>query len=131
MRKGPKALLTVAIVGGAGLSIFALSKRAAGAPGISVSKMEVGESGPYDGFYNVIFSVKITNTGSVPQSLQLVWGSNYWAPQYEEEDSRIINLSPGAAFSWSTTYTEVYDYYRGYFTCWLNVEGKEVKGVWK
>ena len=129
MRKESKALLTVAIVGGTGLGIFALSKRAAATPGLSVSKMEVGESGPYDGFYNVIFSAKITNTGGVPQSLQLVWGSNYLG-QHEEEGSRIINLAPGASYSWSTTYTEVFDYYRGFFTCKLSVDGTQRTKVW-
>jgi len=129
MRNGSKALLTVGIIGAAGLGVFALSKRAAGTPGISVSKMEVGESGPYDGFYNVIFSAKITNTGSVPQSLQLVWGSNYLG-QYEEEASRIINLAPGATYSWSATYTEVFDYYRNFFTCKLTVDGTERTKVW-
>jgi hypothetical protein len=130
MRNGSKALLTAAIVGGAGLGIFALSKRAAAIPGISVSKMEVGESGPYDGFYNVIFSAKITNTGSIPQSLQLVWGSNYLG-QHEEESSRIISLAPGATYSWSTTYTEVFDFYRNFFTCKLTVDGAERVGVWR
>lgn len=129
MRNGPKALLTVGIVGTAVLGIFTLSKRAAGTPGISVSKMEVGESGPYDGFYNVIFSAKVTNTGGVPQSLQLVWGSNYLG-MYEEESSRIITLAPGATYSWSTTYTEVFDYYRGFFTCKLSVDGTQRTKVW-
>jgi len=129
MRNGPKALLTVGIVGTAVLSIFALSKRAAGTPGISVSKMEVIASGPHDGLYEVIFSAMVTNTGSMPQSLQLVWGSNYLG-QHEEEGSRIISLAPRAVYFWSATYTEVFDYYRGFFTCKLSVDGTERTKVW-
>lgn len=132
MRNGPKALIAVSIVGATSLGIWALSRRAAAAPeGIHISDMEAIESGPLDGYYDVIFSAEITNVGSEPQRVTLEWGSNYLGPGYEEEVSKIIDLEPGETYSWAWTYTEVFDYYRGYFTCWLFVDGAERKGVWK
>jgi len=99
---------------------------------LDISPMAVKAVYSSPGFYIVTFSCTITNRGSEAQKVQLVWGTNYWAPWYEEEVSRIINLEPGQTYPWSWEYEEeVYDYYRGYFTCWLYVEGIEVKGVWK
>lgn len=100
------------------------------APELDISPMEVKAVGPKDGFYTITFSCTITNRGEA-QRIHLDWGSNYLAPWYEEESSRIIDLEPGQTYFWSWEYEEVFDYYQGYFTCWLYVEGIAVKGIWK
>lgn len=98
------------------------------------STLNVKATGPYNGFYTVTFSTRITNKGNASGRYQLTWGSNYLQAAYEEEASRIITLAPGESFDWSVTYEEVFDYYLGYFTCWLfgAWEGdNEAKGVWR
>ena len=138
----------VVIVGGIGLGLaavvglYALSRAWAAPPEEEIeqakfympSEMEVLESGPENGLYTVTFSLKITNKGNVAGRHGLTWGSNYLGPEYEEEGSRIIELGPGESYTWSWSYTEVFDYYRGYFTCWLfgdwEADNSSV-GVWQ
>jgi len=104
--------------------------------------LNVREAGPYNGLYKVTFSIEITNRGNASGRYKLAWGSNYltaspYLPGYgpwEEETSRIITIQPGETYYWSWTYEEVFDYYRGYFTCHLfgAWEGdNEAKGVWR
>lgn len=106
------------------------------------SRLTIREAGPYNGFYTVTFSTRITNTGNASGSYRLIWGSNYitaspYLPGYgpwEEEAARIITLAPGESHDWSWTYEEVFDFYRGYFTCQLfgvwEGDNKAV-GVWR
>lgn len=98
------------------------------------AELQVRADGPYNGLYQVTFSARITNKGDAAGTYSLVWGSNYLGAEYEMESSRIITLAPGESHDWSWTYEEVFDYYRGYFTCWLfgSWEGdNEAKRVWR
>ena len=106
------------------------------------STLTIREEGPYNGLYKVTFSTQITNRGNALGRYDLTWGSNYltaspYLPGYgawEEETSRRITLQPGETYSWSWTYEEVFDYYRGYFTCQLfgDWEGdNKAVGIWR
>ncbi|MBA7667451.1 hypothetical protein ES703_75540 [subsurface metagenome] len=106
------------------------------------SALAIREEGPYNGLYKVTFSIQITNRGNAPGREQIRWGSNYltaspYLPEYgpwEEEVSRFITIQPGESYYWSWTYEEVFDYFRGYFTCKLfgDWEGdNEAKRVWR
>lgn len=100
---------------------------------LDISPMGVKAVPSSPGFYIVTFSCTITNIGEEAIRVQLVWGTNYWAPWYEEEVSRIIDILPGQTYPWLYEYPEeVYDYYQGYFTCWLYIGDFIVEiGVWK
>jgi len=100
---------------------------------LDISPMGVKAVPRSPGFFTVTFSCNITNISADAIRVQLVWGTNYWAPWYEEEVSRIINIEPGQTYPWLWQYEEeVYDYYQGYFTCWLYIGDDIVEiGVWK
>jgi len=106
------------------------------------STLTIREEGPYNGFYKVTFSTRITNRGDAPERYDLTWGSNYltaspYLPGYgawEEETSRRITIQPGETYYWSWTYEEVFDFYRGYFTCQLKGEWEgdnKAVGIWR
>lgn len=130
MRKKLGPILLFAVVGG-GIWLLTRAVKAKPLGFYMPPKLNIEESGPYNGYYTITFSTRITNEGNTVETHKLTWGSNYLGA-FEEEASRIITLAPGESHNWSWTYTEVFDYYRGWFTCQLFGDWDQTAvGVWK
>lgn len=89
------------------------------------SALQIEVVGPdQDNYYQITFKTTITNNGLAQGTFQLTWGTNelhmVTSPNdFEIEGSQIVTLAPGESFEWKQTWPDIFDYYKGYFKCWL------------